>query len=83
MVVGETRRARGGQLCRKTCHWVSPVELLPASQLLAGPTRAHTPSLGQETGLCRPEIARLWGSSFVLHMGSWLGQHLSSEPGGA
>lgn len=33
--------------------------------------------------LCRPEIARLWGSSFVLHMGSWLGQHLSSEPGGA
>lgn len=37
MVVGETRSAKCSQLCRKTWHWVSPLEHLPASQLLATP----------------------------------------------
>lgn len=50
VVVGETCGAKCGQLCRKTCHWVSPVGRLPASQLLAAPPEPTPPASARRLG---------------------------------
>lgn len=67
LVVGETRHAEILPAMQKNLPPVSPVELLPGSQLLAGPTRAHTPSLGQKSEPCRPVIRQLKLLLCALH----------------